>query len=73
MSESPVQLTERETEIAQLVGEGRSVRRIALELGIAPSTVYNTIYAVSDKIGGHSKPYIRVLLWARTHLPPPLS
>lgn len=58
-------LTERELEIALLVGLGHSVQKIAEELDCAPRTVYQHINNAARKIRGTAKPYLRVHMWAR--------
>lgn len=43
-------LTPREEQVLQLLVEGRSVRQIALDLGIAPSTVKNHVQSIYGKL-----------------------
>ncbi|HOQ97449.1 MAG TPA: response regulator transcription factor [Anaerolineae bacterium] len=43
-------LTPREEQVLQLLVEGKSVREIALELGIAPSTVKNHVQSIYGKL-----------------------
>ncbi len=43
-------LTTREEQVLQLLVEGRAVRQIALDLGIAPSTVKNHVQAIYGKL-----------------------
>ena len=43
-------LTPREEQVLQLLVEGRAVRQIALELGIAPSTVKNHVQSIYGKL-----------------------
>lgn len=43
-------LTPREEEVLQLLVQGRAVRQIALELGIAPSTVKNHVQSIYGKL-----------------------
>ncbi len=44
------ELTPREQQVLQLLVEGRAVRQIALELGIAPSTVKNHVQSIYGKL-----------------------
>lgn len=43
-------LTPREEQVLQLLVEGKAVREIALELGIAPSTVKNHVQSIYGKL-----------------------
>jgi len=43
-------LTPREEQVLQLLVEGKGVRQIALELGIAPSTVKNHVQSIYGKL-----------------------
>jgi len=43
-------LTPREEQVLQLLVEGKAVRQIALELGIAPSTVKNHVQSIYGKL-----------------------
>lgn len=43
-------LTPREEQVLQLLAEGKAVREIALELGIAPSTVKNHVQSIYGKL-----------------------
>ncbi len=48
-------LTTREAEVARLVGEGHTNRKIADRLGISEQTVKNHLTAVYDKTGAASR------------------
>ncbi len=48
-------LTTREAEVAQLVGEGHTNRKIAEQLGISEQTVKNHLTAVYDKTGAATR------------------
>ena len=43
-------LTTREEQVLQLLVEGRAVRQIAVDLGIAPSTVKNHVQSIYGKL-----------------------
>ncbi len=48
-------LTRREAEIASLLGEGRTLREIALELGLGIGTVRNHLKRAFEKTGTHNQ------------------
>jgi len=48
-------LTPRETEILQLMAEGRSSQRIAATLGMSPHTLRTHVQNILTKLGVHSK------------------
>lgn len=49
------QLTEREVEILQAIGDGRSTDQIAGEMFISPHTVHSHVGRILTKLGLHSK------------------
>jgi DNA-binding NarL/FixJ family response regulator len=48
-------LTQRESEVLQLIGAGRSNKQTARELGISVHTVRNHVQHILDKLGAHSQ------------------
>lgn len=48
-------LTRRETEVLQLLAEGRSNQSIAEDLVLSPHTVRNHVQRIIEKLGAHSK------------------
>jgi DNA-binding NarL/FixJ family response regulator len=53
-------LTPRETEVAQLVAEGLSYKKIAVRLGISPRTVEVHVDAAANKLPGCGRPSVKV-------------
>jgi DNA-binding NarL/FixJ family response regulator len=64
-----VDLTPREREILQLVGQGLANKQIARRLGVTERTVKSHMTRVFQRIGVGDR--VRAALWAREHLPPP--
>lgn len=56
------QLTARETDVAQLFGEGKTYKEIARVLGLAPNTVRHHIRAIYGKLGIKDKASVAHLL-----------
>lgn len=56
-------LTPREEEVARLVAENKTAKKIARELGIAESTVRNYVRLIAAKLPGAGKPMQRIALW----------
>lgn len=58
-------LTERQKEIARLVGEGLTTKRIASQLNIAPRTVNVHIAAIAFQIGADAEKdeRVQVAMW----------
>lgn len=55
-------LTNRETEVATLLSEGKSDKETARILGVAPSTVRNQIQAIYEKTGVNNRVNLSALL-----------
>jgi len=51
IAESQPTITGREYQVLRLAGQGKSDRRIAATLGVAPSTVRNHIASICRKLG----------------------
>jgi len=64
----PVDLTPREREILQLVGQGLANKQIARRLDITERTVKSHMTHVFQRIGVTDR--VQAALWARQHLPP---
>lgn len=68
-------LTEKQAEVARLVGYGYSYDRIAEELGVVAPTVRFHVLAIAKKLPEPSvgKPYRTVYMWVNAHRyqPPP--
>ena len=47
----PVELTQRQREVLQLLAEGKSAREIGLVLGISPRTAETHKYKMMDALG----------------------
>jgi DNA-binding CsgD family transcriptional regulator len=62
-------LTERETQVAQLVLQGHSTNEIAAVLSIAALTVQQHLKAVFDKTGVHSRRALVAEVFVRQYLP----
>ena len=62
------QLTPRERQIAQMLGEGKAPKVIAAELGIACVTVRQMIYRVMEKTGAKTAVHLALMV-AREGLP----
>ncbi len=64
-------LSQREREIADLIGDGRPYKEIAATLGISRRTVEGYVYAVNDKIPATvlptATPYRRIQCWVNAH------
>lgn len=64
-------LSEREWEVARLVGAGQSYRLIGRELGITPGTARVHVNHIADVLPWESNPdlppYRRVMLWVIHH------
>lgn len=60
-------LSEREREVARLVGRGLSYREIAVKLNVAERTARQHVASIATKLpppAGAITPYRRVMLWA---------
>ncbi|MGI9357672.1 MAG: response regulator transcription factor [Rhizobiaceae bacterium] len=57
-------LTNRESEVAKLISEGKSHKEAARMLGVAPSTVRNQIQAIYEKTGVNNRVNLSALLVA---------
>ena len=53
-------LTPRETEVATLVAEGMSHKRVAVQLGISPETVRSHVWAAAAKLPGNGRPSLKI-------------
>jgi DNA-binding NarL/FixJ family response regulator len=62
----PGELTDREREVLQLVGQGMANKQIARRLGIREGTVKAHLTSVFQRIGVRDR--TSAALWARTHL-----
>jgi DNA-binding NarL/FixJ family response regulator len=51
----PVDLTDREREIVDLLAEGKTDKEIGAVLGISPATVHIHLVHIYDKLGAHSR------------------
>jgi DNA-binding NarL/FixJ family response regulator len=58
-------LTQREDEIANLVGEGMTNREIAQKLGVAEHTVGNSLFRIYEKLGISSR--VELVLYLLNH------
>lgn len=58
-------LTPRQLEVVQLLSQGKPVRTIALQLGLAEATVRNHVRAVLIELGAHSQ--LEAVFVARGH------
>lgn len=56
-------LTERESEIARLIGYGSNNQEIAKQLCISPSTVSTHITSIYEKLGFEERPKLVAWLW----------
>ena len=61
-------LTERETEVSELLGEGLSQREIARRLVIQPRTVYVHVSSIRNKLGCRNTHQVRLAVarWLRS-------
>lgn len=57
-------LTERQLEVARLVAEGKSNKRIARELGVSVETVKAHVRDAAARMPGDGPPRYRVLVFA---------
>lgn len=58
-------LTDRQTEVARLVGQGLSYKAIAMRLGLSVRTVERHVHRLAHKLGVNElTPYRRVQHWA---------
>lgn len=57
------QLTQREREVLKLIGQARSNKQIAFEMGTSPATARNHVSSIMDKLGLHSRTEL-ALLWS---------
>lgn len=58
-------LTDRQIEVARLVGQGYSYKRIGAKLDISPRTAERHVHLVADRLGDDDlTPYRRVQQWA---------
>ena len=62
-------LTERETQVAQLVLQGRATDRVVQELSISALTVQEHLKAIFDKMGVHSRRELVAQIFAQHYLP----
>ena len=62
-------LTERETQVAQLVLQGRATDRVVQELSISALTVQEHLKAIFDKTGVHSRRDLVAQIFAQHYLP----
>jgi DNA-binding CsgD family transcriptional regulator len=62
-------LTERETQVAQLVLQGRATDRVVQELSISALTVQEHLKAIFDKTGVHSRRELVAQVFAQHYLP----
>jgi len=53
-------LTPRETEVAALVAEGMSHKRVAVQLGISPETVRAHVWCAARKLPGEGRPSMKL-------------
>ena len=58
----PKPLTERETEVSELLGQGLSQREIARQLVITPRTVYSHVSSIREKLGCRNTHLVRLML-----------
>ena len=56
------QLTPRERQIAEMLGEGKAPRVIAGELGISTRTVRQMVYKVLEKTGAANTVHLAVMV-----------
>lgn len=56
-------LTPRQTEIAEFVAKGLSSRQIARQTGLSQETVNVHIKEAAQRLGGHTAPRHRLTLW----------
>lgn len=64
---SGLRLTNRETQVAELVGIGYSHKKTAYELGITPMTVATIVSQIASRIPGEGSPKVKVCAWMWTH------
>jgi DNA-binding NarL/FixJ family response regulator len=69
--EREFELTQREGEIARLIAEGKTNKRIAAELHIAVATVKNHVHRVLKKMGATRRSEVAVRWTRRTIREPP--
>jgi DNA-binding CsgD family transcriptional regulator len=62
-------LTDRETQVAQLVLQGRATDRVVQELSISALTVQEHLKAIFDKTGVHSRRDLVAQIFAQHYLP----
>jgi DNA-binding NarL/FixJ family response regulator len=55
-------LTPREREVLRLIGQAKSNKQIALELGTSPATARNHVASIMDKLGLHTRTEL-ALFW----------
>ena len=53
-------LTPREAEVAALVAEGLSHKRVAMRLGISPETVRAHVWFAARKLPGEGRPSLKI-------------
>lgn len=56
-------LTQRQTEVAELVARGLSDKRIAQELGVAVETVRSHIQEAASRVPGDGRRRYRLTIW----------
>lgn len=65
---STVELTDREWEVAMLIGTGYSYKRTGSMLGIATGTVSKYVSDIAARIPGDGKPNLKVAAFIRERL-----
>lgn len=64
---SGLRLTNRESQVAELVGIGYSHKKVGHKLGITPMTVAAIVSQIARRIPGEGSAKLRVCAWMWTH------
>jgi len=69
LTDAPVRLTKRETEIARLISQGRSNKEIARQLELSLHTVKSHVRRIMEKLALHSRVQIAAFAYGGIPLP----
>lgn len=64
---SSVELTDREWQVAVLIGHGYPQKKVAAKLGLATKTVSVHVCNIASRIPGDGKPNLKIAAFIREH------